>query len=161
MLIIHKMQILQTSMGTSGSVTRREKFNEDDYRLYGRALSPSVFSLSPELLYRRRIFGAPSVGPCTSPTKPPTIYYTKVSIVSTSVRHVIHETKCPDASLALPVLNPKPYFSTNFHSRTRYPDRSSPIRTRPKLKQFRLNLKSNRIIVSSESVTERWNKSAS
>ena len=49
MLIIHKMQILQTSMGTSGSVTRRESFNEDNYRLYGRALSPPVFFSSPEL----------------------------------------------------------------------------------------------------------------
>ena len=49
MLIIHKIQILQTSMGTSGSVTRRESFNEDNYRLYGRALSPPVFFSSPEL----------------------------------------------------------------------------------------------------------------
>ena len=121
MLIIHTMQILQTSVGTSGSITKKKRFNEDDYRIYGRALSPSIFSLSFELLYRRRIFGAPSVGPCTSPTNPPTTYYTKVSIVSTSVRHVIHETTCPDASLAPPVLNPKLY----FHFRTRYPDRSS------------------------------------
>ena len=49
MLIIHKIQILQTSMGTSGSVTRRERFYEGDYRLYGRALSPPVFFSSPEL----------------------------------------------------------------------------------------------------------------
>ena len=138
MIIIHTMQILQTSE-VRGSVAGQEKFNEDDYRLYGRALSPPVFSLSPELLYRRRIFGAPSVGPCTSPTNPPTAYCTKVSIVSTSVRHVIHETPCPDASLALPILNPKLYFSTNFHFRTR-----SPIDPpRPQLEQFRLYLKSN------------------
>ena len=49
MLIIHKIQILQTSMGTSGSVTRRERFNEDDYRLNGRAPSPPVFFSSPKL----------------------------------------------------------------------------------------------------------------
>ena len=49
MLIIHKIQILHTSMGTSGSVTKRERFYEGDYRLYGRALSPPVFFSSPEL----------------------------------------------------------------------------------------------------------------
>ena len=49
MLIIHKIQILHTSMGTSGSVTRRERFNEDDYRLYGRALSLPIFLSSLEL----------------------------------------------------------------------------------------------------------------
>ena len=49
MLIIHKIQILQKSMGTSGSVIRRERVYEGDYRLYGRALSPPVFFSSLEL----------------------------------------------------------------------------------------------------------------
>ena len=63
----------------------------------------------------------------------------QVSVTSYTKLHI------PMRHLALPVLNPKLYFSTNFHFRTRYPDRSSPIRNRPKLKQFILNLKSNRI----------------
>ena len=61
----------------------------------------------------------------------------QVSVTSYTKLHI------PMRHLALPVLNPKLYFSTNFHFRTRYPDRSSPIRNRPKLKQFRLNSESN------------------
>ena len=47
MFIMHTMQILQTSV-IRGSIAGQEDFYESDYKLYGQALSLSVFSLSLE-----------------------------------------------------------------------------------------------------------------